>query len=313
MFNAPIVNQYGNHMVMTNVSKPSKTKLVSLDTRFCDEYSVNFNQPSNVKYNSTDYTLTLPERLTNIKSAMVCDVELPMAFFNISASLKNNTVRVWSDYFDDGATLVNYVLKIPDGVYTVSSLITALNNLFLNSANYQGSYFSMQLLGNRVVLNVETQGYFYIDFAVSDTGDFDKYDFKSKIGWMLGFRNSEYKVFSSNPLTSESAYQTVFGPKYLYLAINEFSRGNQNSFHSLMDKSILNKDIIAKIIMDYQRYPYGSILPANTFNGYLVSDRREYTGKVDIQKMNVKLVDERGNLVNLGGNDFSFTLQFEYE
>ena len=30
--------QYGNHMVMTNVMKPGKTKYINIDTRFKDNY-----------------------------------------------------------------------------------------------------------------------------------------------------------------------------------------------------------------------------------------------------------------------------------
>ena len=38
MFLEPDVTQHGSHMVMTNVVKPTKTKYLTLDTRFCDGY-----------------------------------------------------------------------------------------------------------------------------------------------------------------------------------------------------------------------------------------------------------------------------------
>jgi hypothetical protein len=60
-------------------------------------------------------------------------------------------------------------------------------------------------------------------------------------------------------------------------------------------------------------YPYGTILTANTFNGLLLSDQRLYAGKTDIQKLNIQLVDEWGNVVDLNGVDFSFCLEIEHE
>ena len=38
-----------------------------------------------------------------------------------------------------------------------------------------------------------------------------------------------------------------------------------------------------------------------------------YAGNVDIQKLNIQLVDEWGNIVDLNQLDFSFCLEIEYE
>ena len=36
---------------------------------------------------------------------------------------------------------------------------------------------------------------------------------------------------------------------------------------------------------------------------------RSYNGKVDIQRMHIKLVDNYGNLVNLNGSNWSLTIK----
>lgn len=54
-----------------------------------------------------------------------------------------------------------------------------------------------------------------------------------------------------------------------------------------------------------------SVLPLS--NDDLLSDVRSYTGKVDIQKLNVQLVNENGIAMNLNGADFSFCLRLEHE
>jgi hypothetical protein len=99
------------------------------------------------------------------------------------------------------------------------------------------------------------------------------------------------------------------GPRYLYLAIDEFNKGNQNSFISPLSSSMINKNIIARITMDTIGHPYGSILPSNHGNGLLLSDNRCYTGKIDLQKLHVSLLNETGIPMMLNGNDFSFCLE----
>ena len=65
--------------------------------------------------------------------------------------------------------------------------------------------------------------------------------------------------------------------------------------------------------MDTATHGFGTILPANLTNGLLVSDLRSYTGKIDLLKMNVQLLDENGHNVALNGLDFSFSLAVEHE
>ena len=97
------------------------------------------------------------------------------------------------------------------------------------------------------------------------------------------------------------------------MALDEFSKGNQNSFVSLFNNSALSKNILARITFLYSIYQRGGILCASYQNGLLQSDRRSYTGKVDLQRFNIQLVNEIGNPVDLNGLDFSFLLDIEHE
>jgi hypothetical protein len=51
----------------------------------------------------------------------------------------------------------------------------------------------------------------------------------------------------------------------------------------------------------------------NRFSGALVSDTRSYTGKADLQRLNIQLLNEFGNPVNLNGLDISLCLEIEHE
>jgi di/tripeptidase len=112
LFLEPKTTQYGGHMVMTNVMKPMKKKYINIDTRFRDEY----NSGSLVNYN-----ITLPERITEVKSIIITNIEIPNSIYNISSSIGNNAFNIINT---DSNTKKNVI--IPDGNYNIASLISAI-------------------------------------------------------------------------------------------------------------------------------------------------------------------------------------------
>jgi hypothetical protein len=308
LFASPEVSQYGSHMVMTNVVKPTRVKYINLDTTFCDDYVNNTTNSNNLStFNQSSYTFTLPQRINDIKSIKVHSVEIPMSFYNISKYNGNN-----SFYIKWGEDLSANVLSIPDGNYSTSTLITTIKTLF--AANSIPNFdISLNPAYNRIFFtNTSSTNDVLINFAISADGSFDKNNFKNKLGWMLGFRKPSYTVLKSGGITTGESVINI-NWKYLYLALDEFSNGNQNSFASQMSSSLINKNILSKIVLNRSVYDFGSILPATIHMGFLVSDKRTYNGKIDVQKINVQLINEYGNIVNLNGADFSLGIEIEYE
>ena len=416
LFLEPKVKQYGSHMVMTNVHKPLKTKYINLDTRFSDDY----NDSS-----ATNYNLTLPERINEIKSITVTNIELPMSFYNISSSLGNNSFQIVNHSINGSAPYLNAMetenrndnneivdtIIIPDGNYSISDLKTTINAemdklnrvpknangmLVVNSSgnvvyesdgttvinltntnapfdtngelvydrNQNGDYildnygnFRVTLLNSNLVwingapantndlrFDYYTKGsggiqcYFYsnrsnitVHFAVNEKGTFDKYNFKAKLGWIMGFRKISCNIsYSSQSIVGTYDQMNGFGPvgqpltygefladlnslRYVYLAMDEFNKGAQNSFISPTHSSLLNKNIIARISLDRSNYGFGTYLPANNQNGLLLSDRREYNGKIDLHKLKLQIVNEIGIPLPLNGFDFSLCLELEHD
>ena len=295
LFTGPKVNQYGSHMVMTNVTRTPKLKYVNIDTKFRDEYNPNI---------TTDYNITLPERITDVINISVTNVEVPNTIYNISENLGNNAMKLTIGG-------VSGIIIVPDGNYDQTSLVTALN-LAKTGLLSPFTNFTFTASNNKIVITNVVNAY-NIDFGVDSTGAFAKYNFKSRLGWLLGFRNQTYTI-SANVVTSSEFLCNLYGPRYLYLVVDEFtSNGNQKSFVAPLPSSVINKNILARITMDRTNYPFLSMVPANGANGLLLSDVRSYTGKVDIQKLNVQLVNENGTPMNLNGADFSFCLQLEHE
>ena len=299
-FLEPRVNQYNSHMVMTNVSQPTRKKYINIDTRTLD---VSGNSIAN-------YTISLPERINNVKSIMVCNAEVPISYYNVSSNLGNNSFGVYNvDEGSSGSVVVS------NGNYTSSTLVTEINSkLYALGSDFED--LSFNIYNNFVISSVKNDSTYAstgvdVNFAVNSNNEFDKYNFKSKLGWLLGFRDTSYNM-TSTTRTAE-ALPDLNGPRYLYLVVDEFTKGNQSSFLAINTRSQIQGNILARITMNKTTFGFGNILPANNFNGYLLTDRRSYNGRVDLQKLKIQLTDEYGTPVDLNGSGFSFCLEVEYE
>ena len=321
LFIEPTVKQYGSHMVMTNVHKPNKTKYVNIDTRFRDEYNNN---------ELVNYNVTLPERINDIKQITVKSVELPMTMYNISSALGNNYFKITNDLPTSNIDYGTTIITLDDGMYDLTSLGAEIQNK-INATDYKFNYLKYRIRNNKSEFYREVDNgdnddstqepNLILNFAVDKYGNFDKYNFKSKLGWLLGYRKLEYTIkhqYDVNPVDPylyeiSDTIIDLNGSKYLYLAVDEFSKNNPQSFVTPLPTSFINKSIIARITLDKKNYSFNTILPANTYNGLLVSDVRTYTGKIDIQKLNLQLLNDFGSPISLNGMDFSLCLEVEYE
>lgn len=329
LFMTPQVNQYGNHMVMTNVSKETKTKYINFDTKYSDdlftEHSFNNGQNTqNTSGNYGNFNFTLPDRITGVKSIYVENVDFPILNYNVLADIGNN-------YFQVIKNGISTIIKVPDGNYNQITLIDKLQTLLsINTVDISVSINNVDITNDNKYINLKgVDGSTYIvNFAVDEFGNFDKYNFKSKLGWLLGFRNQSYTFNGGKDGIYATSKISFSYSKYYYLAIDEFSTNFQNSFMSALPFSQINKYIICKINVNVVNsyminnsiltdsssdIQYNYHIPSNHFNGYLVSGMRTYNGKIDLQKLNVKIIDDSGKIVNLQGQDVSFCLKIEYE
>jgi hypothetical protein len=191
------VSQYGSHMIMTNVQKPTKTKIINMDTRFLDEYQVNTNV----------YPITLSDKITNVKSMKIVSAEIPISYYNVSASLGNNIFMV-----TDIVNNRSYIIKVPNGFYTsanIGDLKTSVNAQFSSYSINTSISFDISFNGY-ANFTVSSNKNFQIDFAINTNGEFDKYNFKNKLGWLFGFRNTTYKINTVGSGSSSTLVSEVF-------------------------------------------------------------------------------------------------------
>jgi hypothetical protein len=320
----PEVNQYGgNHVVMTNVMKDVRTRYVNMDTRF----SRDINPVG-------QYTVDFPERIQKVRSIAVTNVELPLSFYNVSKSQENTSFMILVQSSTN--VITPYTVNIAGGVYTsatdicnaINSAITSLiiSNVTVNfvTSTIKKGYINVTVTFTNPVKSVQllfatsnTHGFETLCPLTTAESGFDKYNFKSKLGWMMGFRNPVY-TFTSNGTINAEAMVDLNGSRYVYLTVDEFNNhAPQSTFVSMLPKSLLNKNILARISVessDYNKTPssWGTIEIATRENGRLISDTREYSDDVDLQRLKVQIVDEYGRPLDLNGLDFSFNLVIKH-
>lgn len=305
LFLEPKLEQHGSHMIMSNVHKPSKIKLINIDTVFSDEMN-NFGQ----KYTSPNkYSFILPENITGVKSMQIMSAEIPMSFYSITALLGNNMFDIILE--DDSKA--TFKVKIPDGNYTndeISLTInTEMNNLGLSSLN-----FDVSKLYSRFT-STSSSGYTILFDVYSSN---ENHSFKSKLGWILGFRKTSLKISptsitKTNIIEISDAFINLNVNQYLYIVFDEYTNGFVNSMTSPMDNSMLNKKIISRVAIDNTLYPFGTVSHSYIKNGTLVSDIRRYSGNINFRKLNVQLVNCFGMAIDLNGVNMSLIIQLEYE
>ena len=97
-------------------------------------------------------------------------------------------------------------------------------------------------------------------------------------------------------------------PRYLFLEIYENDHDKKHAFVSSLVCERITKHAIARIVVDQRTFTYGSVLPANIFNGLLISDTRIYNKPIDLHKFYIRIINEYGIPLDMHGFDFSFCI-----
>lgn len=89
---------------------------------------------------------------------------------------------------------------------------------------------------------------------------------------------------------------------YSSLQVNNY-RASFNETNSKLSADLIN-NVFAIIPFETKSLVWGTSMFTSDKNKF----KRKYNGPVDITKLNVKLLDDRGNLLNLNGADWSFSM-----
>ena len=291
------------------------TKCVNIDTRFRD--SINTTQ-------SSDFTVQLTTKFNKVVSMELSALELPLNFYGISASNGNNFLNMCVFYNDpeiiDHTVKAEKIVIIPDGNYNSNDFIDKINkvlcpideneNMLEPDSIFSYIRFSLDLTTDGSGSGKVTVGpigkratwidKLVLDFTKDITGVVDTVEISKKIGWNLGFLKPKYDTDFF--YTSDSIVEPN-NNRYIYLSVDDFNKNVNNPFVSIFNQSILNDDILARISIKGSHF---NMLLDNEMS--IVSEPRIYFGPVDIQRLRIRLFDERGRIIQMNNTNFSFCL-----
>ena len=295
ILNGPSVRQQDSHMIMEGVSKPLKERIVSIDTKFKRDI-FNFN---------ADVNLVLGEKISEVKSIEVDSADIPITFFNINEGNNSFVIKITSPIVSSHTIVLtpNYYTSLSAVANEINTQIHAIGTYF-NVADV-----SFNLSGNRGVFSTTYNSY---DISFNNTVD-SRCNFNtSGLGWLLGYRGNSYTINGSNKNAVSEGVAFLKYPRHIYIALNEFSNSsNMNAFYVPGKNSNLNKNIIARVSVPDTGF--GTTITASHGNGFLVSEVRRYLEKVGIQRIQVQLLDDAGEVINLNGGDFVVNLRIGCE
>lgn len=280
--------------VINPIKKRTIKKNLNIDSKFRDNY---FSNPS------SNFNFNLPVNLNDVLQMQLASIELPTTYYVVSKQYGNN-------FFSITVNTSTTVINIPDGNYDQITIMDAINNqLLLAGAPFNKVNFVINLTNATTGSGQTLVGFndlsgntiLTLNFQADRNGIDDRNTpLPLKFGWMIGFRNG---VYVNNLNYVSEGVVDVTGPKYMFLAIDDYKNNVNNNFYSAFNSSILNKNILARISLQANTF---NVLEQNNLN--LVTTPREYFGPVDIQILNVQLLDEYGRIVDLNNMDFSFCL-----
>ena len=351
-------------------------RLINIDSQY-----IPLNAPSS-------YVFKLTEKLINVVSIELTNLQFPMTFYNIEDRQGNNFFYIYTDADSDDP----YLVDISDGNYSIETLIPAINTAVQNK--YQDISFTINPIDGKTTIkktNSSDTNTYTIEFYEDSMTETTKIN--HCLGWLLGFHtytvnDSEVPVLTytlsstaSSSITSDKvAY--IGTTKNVVVVLDEFSQ-NQTSgtmvqtIHDVnsikpslyyanskdpknSDFSPLNLDCLTPTNINTseqmktaltktgltraQIYTRAQVnhnkLLVNQQNNYLepnvqnnilaivpfetttewgqkyFTDKnkyiREYHGPVEIDKMQVRLYDDKGYEMNFNGANWSITMITEH-
>lgn len=293
-------------------------KILVIDTKFRD----NYDEPS------TNFNIVIPNPLKNVISMQLANIEIPNTWYAIDETIGNNFFHIRETDSDTW-----YKIDISSGSYYYEDLISSINTR-IEQVFIDTSYSEFTNIKSSIDLSLNTNkniptgngkvtiqltndistnfdlDFFSIDPNVSIYKESDINNISKMFGWKLGFHNSNYDYYYNNTSFTGESTLDIRGPRYLYLLLEDYNKSIYNNyipFSKNMSKLKNTIDIFARISIN--NTGAFSMYNENKFKVY--GDKRSYDGPININRLNIKVIDEHGDILNLNNNNFSFTIKME--
>ena len=320
-------------------------RLVVIDSQYRQNILPYISGDTSAPSYNTDYTLDLSDPLHNVISMKLYSVSIPTTWYALDDSLGNtcftyNTVDYkipsgnyrasdLSGVFNDipGLTLAGLTVAVPDphtGLLTFTNTNTSASTLVFNTSCVSGAKINQNLawnLGFRRIPYPELGGNITIEFTASGTVKsdvqpnmygptyfilvVDDYNNNHLNNGLVNIGETSTKVYL--PAYYNTANTVIGNTQAQLYTINEIMANRKVAIDRTTGPT--TTDVMALIplrnITELRPDPYID------FGFNLQTNERTYFGPVDIERMRVRLLDDKGNVVNLHDNDWSFSLTVE--
>ena len=276
---------------------------------------------------STNFIYTLPASLKNVVSMKVASIELPntVPAFNNKDITNEFTIITYTNNIGIKTDIEEHIIQMPTGMYSLDQIIeylnesifsqkTKLKRVGINFYDYTGS---VHFVRNKDSGTGDTNPdhHFDIDFRISSNKN---RPIQLNMGWLLGYRKPYYKYSEDytqiNNVDIHNSYNgfipeapiNIFGTPYFFLHINDFNNNTSPVYETTFQEGLISSTHIMDKIQNT-----GAKTIVQTNLSHNIDKIRRYYGPVNIDKLEIKLLDQYGRVINLLKSDFSFTLQIE--
>ena len=308
----PSLNNKNNTNIIynTDVNSISPGELNAVK-RITQLLNVNLNSCFRTNYyqsNPCDFTYQLPTEIYKVVSMRLVSIEIPNSWYLFSDKKKNNKFQiVMQTTIDKRDVNECYDIEISEGNYNCETLQEYLNTTYFYESDVDTLLkhikFSINPYSFKSSFEVVNNDIDKISFSLKFADNINQ-NIMNTFSWIIGFRLGNYLNIDTC-ITSESLFDAG-GDRYVYLCINDFQYNNNTSNVVYFDKSSLNEEVIAKIPMINGKLS----LIVNDNNNNLSKIRR-YNGPVNISRLQIKILDKFGSVIDLNNMDFSMTLELE--
>ena len=276
------------------------TQLLNLNLNSC--FRNNYYQS-----NPCDFQYIIPSEIKNVLSMRLVSIEIPNSWYLFSSIKKNNSFIIEINL--DGEK-TNYDIIIPDGNYDSDTLQHYLNTTYFYESGLETPLKNIRFNINNYNLKTSFE---IVENEETETNNFNfslkfiqniNQNAMNTLGWTLGFRLGSYLNIHEK-ICSEGLFDAG-GDRYIYICINDYQYNSNTSNTVCFDKSILNEDVLAKIPMINGKFS----LIVNDNNNSLAKIRR-YNGPINLSRLQIKIIDKFGTVIDLNNMDYSLTLELE--
>jgi hypothetical protein len=289
-------------------SNDLRKRILNIDSRF----------RTDIKDSTTDFSFKFTHAYKNLIRLRISSIEIPNAFYTFTKWNNSFTISA----YDISCILREACITIAPGNYTAADLILTLQELMnVHMRDTFGIYITISVDTRTAKVTFIHEGVspypvpctnpvptqpgrpFFLDFATIDK--FKKRPTGFGLGYNLGFRKPVYKVatevctcfpFPGFAVISEGCLDVV-GDNYMFLSINDLHTVEQTTYGTYLQ-------CLAKIIIREEKfsiiYDDGSTMMANEII---------FPSPTDLKFLQVQLLDPYGDVVDLNGMNFSFSIE----